>query len=97
MNTDSLARYSLPWLSSCGRLRSREHIIGVNVSDTTIEIKMATDNVTANSRNNRPTMPPIIRMGINTAINDRLIDITVKPTSFTPSSAALNGATPFSI
>ena len=34
---------------------------------------------------------------MNTAISDRLIDSTVKPTSRTPSSAALNGATPFSI
>ena len=42
-------------------------------------------------------MPPIINIGMNTAINERLIEITVKATSCTPSSAALKGATPFSI
>ncbi len=37
--------------------------MGVVVRDTTSEIRMATDRVTANSRNRRPTMPPISRMG----------------------------------
>ena len=42
----------------------------------------------ANSRNRRPTMPPISRIGMNTATSDRLIDSTVKPTSRAPWSAA---------
>ena len=33
-------------------------------------------------------MPPISRIGRNTAISDRLIDSTVKPTSRAPRSAA---------
>ena len=78
-------------------LSKRAHIIGVRVSDTTIDTRIATDSVTANSRNKRPTMPPINRMGMNTAISEMLIDTTVNPTSLTPSSAALNGATPFSM
>ena len=49
---------------------------------------IATDKVIANSRNSRPTMPPIRRIGTNTAISDRLIDRTVKPTSPAPCSAA---------
>ena len=49
---------------------------------------MAIDSVTANSRNRRPTMPPISRIGMNTAISDRLIETTVKPTSRAPCSAA---------
>ena len=62
--------------------------MGVVVSDTTIEMRMATDSVTANSRNSRPTIPPISRIGMKTAISDRLIETTVKPTSREPFSAA---------
>ena len=61
--------------------RSLEHIIGVAVSETSSETRIATESVTANSRNNRPTMPPISRIGMNTAISDRLIESTVKPIS----------------
>ena len=62
--------------------------IGVVVTDTTSEIRIATDSVTANSRNSRPTIPPISRIGMNTAIRDRLIDSTVNPTSCAPRKAA---------
>ena len=37
---------------------SREHIIGVVVSEITSEMRIATDSVTLNSRNSLPTMPP---------------------------------------
>ena len=75
----------------------REHIIGVVVSETSSEISTAIDSVTANSRNSRPTMPPISRIGRNTAISDRLIDSTVKPTSRAPSSAASKRGMPASM
>src|SRR5262249_49197426 len=52
-------------------------IIGVVVRDRASEMTMATDSVTANSRNSRPMMPPISRIGMNTAMSDRLIDSTV--------------------
>ena len=55
--------------------------MGVAVSETTIEIAIETDSTTANSRNRRPTMPRIIRMGMNTAISEMLIESTVKPIS----------------
>src|SRR2546426_307929 len=42
-------------------------------------------------------MPPMSRMGMNTAISDRLIDNTVKPTSRAPFSAAFIGDTPCSM
>jgi len=45
--------------------------------------------VIANSRNNRPTIPPISRIGMNTAISEMLIDITVKPIFAAPLTAAL--------
>ena len=81
-----------------GRGRSsRAHIIGVVVSEITSDTAIATARVTENSRNRRPTMPPISRMGMNTAIRDRLIDSTVKPTSRAPSRAACIGAMPASI
>ena len=60
------------------------HIIGVVVSETTSETTIATDSVTANSRNSRPTMPPISRMGMNTATSEMLIERTVKPISLAP-------------
>ena len=40
--------------------------------------------VTANSRNSRPTMPPISSSGMNTATSERLIDRMVKPISPAP-------------
>ena len=58
------------------------------VSDTTIEISTAIDSVTVNSLNRRPTRPPIINSGRNTAISETLIETTVKPTSFAPANAA---------
>ncbi len=58
---------------------------------------MAIERVTANSRNSRPTMPPISRIGRNTAISDRLMEITVKPTSRAPSKAARMRGTPASM
>ncbi len=42
---------------------------------------MATESVTANSRNSRPTIPPISKMGMNTAISEILMESTVKPIS----------------
>ena len=79
---------------SPGGRRMRAHIIGVVVSDTTSEIMIATDSVIANSRKRRPTMPPISRMGMNTATSERLIESTVKPTSRAPMSAAWNRGMP---
>ena len=76
---------------------SRAHIIGVVVSETASDTRIAAESEIANSRNSRPTMPPIRRIGMNTAISDRLIDTTVKPTSRAPFSAASRGAIPPSI
>jgi len=49
---------------------------------------MATESVTANSRKRRPTIPPISRMGMKTAISEMLIESTVKPISREPRIAA---------
>ena len=58
---------------------------------------MDTDSVIANSRKSRPTMPPIKRIGMNTAMSERLMEITVNPTSRAPRSAARNGDIPCSM
>ncbi len=88
-------------LSSCRRrgaaFSSRAAIVGVSVSDTSAEIATAIDSVTENSRNSRPTMPPMNRIGMNTAISDTVIDTIVKPICFAPSSAAVSGSTPASV
>ena len=70
--------------------------MGVVVSEIASEIRIATESTTANSRNSRPTMPPMARMGMNTAISDRLIAITVKPTSRAPAMAASKAGSPAS-
>src|SRR5471032_3159878 len=75
-------------LVSCSGLSSQAHSIGVVVSEITSEIMTAADSVTANSRNSAPSWPPMNSSGMNTAISDRLIDSTVKPTSRAPSRAA---------
>ena len=70
--------------------------MGVVVRETAKDMAIATDRVTANSRNKRPTIPPIMRIGMNTAISDTLMESTVKPISFAPRSAASIGRTPSS-
>ena len=71
--------------------------IGVVAKETISDIIMAIDSVTANSRNSRPTMPPISKIGMNTAISEMLIDRTVKVTSAAPWIAALTGGAPASM
>ena len=92
----SLAWKIRPCFSSLGGRRIREHIMGVVVRDTTMEITMATDRVTANSRNRRPTMPPMSRMGMKTAMREMLMEITVKPISLAPWREASMGVMPSS-
>ena len=92
----SFNRYSQPCRSSRRDFRKRAHIIGVAVSETSSETPMAIESVTANSRNRRPTMPLIRRMGMNTATSEVLIDRTVKPISLDPLSAASMGCIPCS-
>ena len=70
--------------------------MGVAVSETTMETAIATESVTANSRNSRPTMPPISSSGMNTATSEMLMVSTVKPISCAPFSAASNGGMPCS-
>ena len=71
--------------------------IGTRVSDTTAEIRMVTDSVSANSRNRRPTTSPMNSRGIRTAINEIVSEIIVKPTCAEPLSAAFKGGSPISI
>ena len=62
--------------------------MGVKVSETNAEIRTATLTVTANSWNKRPTMPPISSSGMNTAINEKVIEMIVNPISLEPLIAA---------
>ena len=61
---------------------------GVAVREMAMEIKMAVESVTANSRKRRPMMPPIRRMGMKTAISDMLMVKIVEPISEEPFIAA---------
>ena len=61
-----------------------------------MEISTATVSVSENSVNRRPTMPPKKSSGANTAISDRVIETTVKPTSAAPRIAASTRGMPSS-
>src|SRR2546430_9761566 len=65
----------------CGFFRNRLHSIGVSVTDTTPEIRIATQIVTENSRKRRPSTPPMNSTGMNTAASESVIDTIVKPIS----------------
>ena len=79
------------------RLRNLAHITGVRVSETKADMTTATVTVTANSRNRRPTMPPMKSSGMNTAISEKVIDTMVKPIWPAPFNAASNGFSPSSM
>ena len=70
--------------------------MGVSVSDTNPETRIATAIVTANSRNSRPRIPPMKSSGMKTAASEIVIDTTVKPISRDPSSDACSGVFPIS-
>ena len=55
---------------------------------------MAKASVTENSRNMRPTMPPMNSSGMNAAISEMLIDTTVKPICCAPLRLARSGEAP---
>ena len=74
----------------------RAHIIGTSVKETTAESTMVTASVTANSLNSRPITPPMNKSGINTAINEMVRDMMVKPICPAPAIAASIGAMPSS-
>ena len=78
-------------------MSNREHIIGVSVSETKPDNKMAKLIVIANSKKKRPTIPPMKRIGMNTATSEMVIDSTVKPISLAPLMAASYGFMPCSM
>ena len=57
--------------------------MGVRLTETKPEIRMATQMVTANSRNKRPRMPPMKSSGMKTAASDKVIEIMVNQISAT--------------
>ncbi len=90
-------RSSVRWKRFSGpvsRLSQREQSIGVSVSETTEEITIAAVSVTANSRNSRPTTPPISKIGMKTATSEAVMETIVKPICFAPASAASMGEEP---
>jgi hypothetical protein len=55
--------------------------MGVSVSEMITDTPIVSVTVTANSRNSRPTMPPISSSGMNTATSETEIEMMVKPIS----------------
>ena len=62
--------------------------MGVRLKEIRSEIVTAMVRVTANSRKSRPTMPPMNRMGMKSAVSEMVIESTVKPISRAPRKAA---------
>ena len=71
--------------------------MGVTVSETSTDTAMVMVTVTANSRNRRPTMPPMSSRGMNTATSETEIEMMVKPISRDPCKAACKGRIPSSM
>ena len=82
------------WLRSARNKRAL--IMGVSVSDTTAEIRIATAMVMANSWNKRPTTSPMKSSGINTAMSETVSEIIVKAICLLPLNAAAIGVSPCS-
>ena len=70
--------------------------MGVKVSDTNPETRIATEIVIANSWKRRPINPLMKMIGINTATNESVIEIIVKLISRDPLNAASIGSSPSS-
>ena len=66
-------------------------------SDTIPEMTMEAESVMANSRNSRPTTPPMSNSGMKTAIRETVSETIVKPICRDPMRAACNGRSPFSM
>ena len=81
----------------CTTRRKRLQSIGVSVIETTPEMRIAVVIVTANSRNSRPRIPLMKRIGMNTAASDVVIVRMVNPISFEPLSDASSGLSPCSM
>ena len=71
--------------------------MGVSVSETTPDTRIADMMVTANSCSKRPSTPPMNNTGMNTAVSDRVMDKIVKPISLDPFSAASRTPSPRSM
>ena len=71
--------------------------MGVSVRDTAAETRIAALSVIANSRKSRPTMSPMKRSGISTAMRETVSERMVKPIWAEPLSAASSGASPASM
>ncbi len=80
-----MARLRRPGLAASFGRSISAHIIGVRVSDTTMETSTAMVSVSANSWNSRPTTPGMNSSGMNTATSETVSDTTVKPICRAPS------------
>ena len=95
--TRSVASSNRPCRSLPGGRRKRLQSIGVSVTDTTPEMRIATQIVTANSRKSRPRIPAMKSTGMKTAASEIVIERIVKPISREPASAASSGSSPISM
>jgi hypothetical protein len=77
--------------------RNRLHSIGVRVSETKPDTRMAMPITMANSWNTRPTTPPMKNTGMKTATSEMVIDMMVNVISREPRSAASIGLMPASV
>ena len=69
VNLEKPFKASFEWV-----FKSLEHSMGVVVSEMSKDTPIATESVTANSLKSLPTIPPMSKMGIKTAMSEILID-----------------------
>ena len=62
--------------------------IGVRLNEMNPETRIATQMVTENSRNSRPSIPLMKSTGIKAATNEMVMETIVKPISLAPLTAA---------
>jgi len=81
----SVMRDSRPGRCAEADFSRRPHIIGVRVSETTMETTTLMVRTRANSWNSRPTTPGMNSSGMKTATSETVNDTTVKPICAAPS------------
>ena len=91
----SVTRVEAPAIDSRSPARKKRALnIGVSVSETKPETRMATGDGDGELAEQPPKIPPMNRNGRNTATSESVMDTIVKPISRAPSSAAWNGGLP---
>ena len=79
-----------------GTLTKRAESMGVRVKEMRSEISTAAATVRPNCLRKRPTMPPVVAIGPNTATRVKVVAVTARPISAVAREAAVRRSSPCS-